>query len=84
MTALNEALAPWGTVRDDIDWDSCPDLVWDQLLSQAPKIAAISRFWFLAGIQRATSEMERKINGQPMWQTRQELINHLRSINAPN
>lgn len=80
---LNEALEPWGRVRDDIDWDSCPDKVWDQLLAQAPKVAAISRFWFLAGIKRAVSEMQRKIDGRPMWSTRQELIDHLNSINEP-
>lgn len=81
---LNDALAPWMVVRDDVDWDSCPDKIWDQLLSQAPKVAAISRFWFLKGIHRAIAEMERKIDGKPFWPTRQELIDHLNSINAPN
>jgi hypothetical protein len=28
--------------------------------------------------------MERKIDGRPMWPTRQELIDHLNSINAPD
>ena len=47
-------------------------------------MAAISRFWFLKGIHRAIAEMERKIDGKPFWPTRQELIDHLNSINAPN
>ncbi len=81
---MNEALSPWMTVRDDLDWDTCPDEIWDQLLHQAPKLAAISRFWFLRGLQRATEEMERTIDGKPFWPTRQELIDHLKSIHAPD
>lgn len=84
MITLQEALSPWMIVRDDIDWNSCPDKIWDQLLDQAPKVAAISRFWFLKGLHRAIAEMEREIDGRPLWTTRQELINHLNSINAPN
>ncbi len=84
MTTINEALAPWMTVRSDVDWDSCPDKLWDELLEQAPKLATISRFWFLKGIHRAITEMERKIDDKPLWPTRQDLIDHLNSINAPN
>jgi len=84
MMTLQQALEPWMALREGIDWDSCPDKIWNQLLEQAPKVAAISRFWYLKGIHRAIAEMERKIDGQPMWQTRQELIDHLNSINAPD
>lgn len=84
MEQLNKALGPWMSVRDDVDWDSCPDKVWDKLLTQAAQLSAISRFWFLKGIHRAVTEMERKIDDRPMWQTRQELIDHLNSINAPD
>lgn len=84
MMTLQEALGPWMNLREGIDWDTCPDKIWDQLLQQAPKVAAISRFWFLKGIHRAIAEMERKIDDRPMWQTRQELIDHLNSINAPD
>lgn len=81
---LNGILYPWVTLPSDVDWDSCPDEVWEKLLGQAEKISVISRFWFLKGIHRAITEMERKIDGRPLWQTRKELIEHLNSINAPH
>jgi hypothetical protein len=71
-------------VRDDIDWDSCPDKVWDKLLEQAPRLTTISRFWYLKGLHRAITEMERMIDGKPLWPHRQELIDHLNSIHAPH
>lgn len=80
---LRAALGPWATLRDDLDWRECPDDVWQQLLVQAPKLAAISRYWFEKGLHRAIDEMERKIDGKPMWVTRDELIKHLRTIHAP-
>lgn len=54
------------------------------MFDQASRISRISRNWYLAGIQRAIDEMERKIDGKHMWLTRNELIAHLTSINAPN
>lgn len=81
---LQAVLSPWGTLRDDVDWTQCPEKIWEQLMEQAPKIAAISQYWFLKGIQRSIDEMERKVDGKPFWLTRQELIDHLKSINAPH
>jgi len=84
MTTINEALAPWLTVHEDLDWDSCPDEIWDKLLDQAPKLATISKFWFVKGLQRAIAEMERTVDGRPLWPNRQSLIDHLKTIYAPH
>lgn len=81
---ITEALEPWVTLRDDLDWETCPDKIWDKLLDQAPKLATISKFWYLKGLQRAIAEMERTIDDKPLWPTRQDLIDHLKSIHAPH
>jgi hypothetical protein len=80
---LQVMLEPWVQLSDDIDYDTCPDLIWAQLLDQAPKLAAISKCSFVKGIHRAIDELERTIDGRPMWATRQDLIDHLKTIHAP-
>lgn len=83
MTQLAQALAPWADAPN-IDYGALSDTEWDAMLIQAGRISRISRTWYLAGIRRAIDEMERKIDGKHMWLTRNELIAHLTSINAPN
>lgn len=81
---ITEALSPWMAVRDDLDWDTCPEEIWEELQSQAPKLATLSQFWFVKGLERAITEMERTIDGKPFWPTRHDLIDHLKSIHAPH
>jgi len=83
MSQLAQMLFPWFDAPD-IDYAALSDAEWDAMLIQAGRISRISRTWYLAGIRRAIDEMERKIDGKHMWLTRNELIAHLTSINAPN
>jgi hypothetical protein len=83
-TELQSMLTPWATLVDDVDYETCPDQIWERLLDQAPKLATISKFWFIKGLQRAIDEMERTIDGRPLHPTRQDLINHLKTIHVPH
>lgn len=82
---LQARLGPWATLEPTLDYDSCPDDVWQKYLAQADWLVANNRKWFEIGIARAINEMKAKTpEGKPRWGSREELIRHLQSIHAPN
>lgn len=83
---FNAKLQPWAAVPPDREEAlmSVPDNIWDKLLRDAPKLTGLSKYWFQAGILRAITEMERTAaDGSPLFRTRQQLIEHLRTIDRP-
>ena len=82
---LQARLGPWATLNPSIDYDTCPDDVWQRYLEQADQLVANNRKWFKIGLARAANELKaKKADGKPKWATREELITFLLSINAPN
>jgi hypothetical protein len=86
LTTLNTRLRPWVTIEPNREefLNSLPANIWDKILKDSEKLGGLSRYWFLSGILRAITEMERKAaDGTPFYRSRQELIDHLKSIDRP-
>lgn len=86
LRELNARLRPWSEVPADREelLMSLPANLWEKLLRDAPKLTGLSKYWFQAGILRAVTEMERTAaDGTPLFRTRQQLIDHLRTIDRP-
>lgn len=87
MSRRDELQARLGStikLLDGIDYDAHSEESWQRFLENADKLVAIQQAGFRAGLQRAIDEMNRTIDGKPMWTTRQQLIDHLQSIHAPH
>lgn len=86
LLTLNSRLAPWVKIEPDREdlLNSLPTNIWDKLLKDAEKLTGLSRYWFRSGLLRAITEMEQKApDGSPRFRTRQELIDHLKTIDRP-
>lgn len=86
ITQLNNRLHPYATVQPDREdtVNSLPPNIWSKLLNDAPKLSGFCSYWFKAGLLRAIAEMQRKReDGSPLFRTRQELIDHLKTIDRP-
>lgn len=86
LAQLNYRLHPWITIKPTAEdlLNTLPTNLWDQLLKDTGKLTGLTRFWFRAGICRALAEIERKdVDGNPAYRTRQELIDHLKTIDQP-
>ncbi len=82
---LQARLGPWAMVEPTLDYESCPDEVWEKYLAQAGWLAANNQKWFKIGIARAVNELKAKTaEGKPRWASREDLIRRLQSIHAPN
>lgn len=63
---------------------SLPANVWQKLLKDTVTLTGLTSYWFRAGVHRAIVEMERKAaDGTPLFRTRTELIQHLKTIDRP-
>lgn len=83
---LNSRLRPFAEIppdREDI-LNSLPVNIWSKLLRDAPKLTGLCNYWFKAGILRAITEMNATHeDGSPLFRTRQQLIDHLKTIDRP-
>lgn len=83
---LRGRLHPWIQVDDEHEdtLQNLPAHIWQRLLKDTDKLTGITRYWFLAGILRAITEMQRTAaDGTPLYRTRTELIEHLKTIDRP-
>lgn len=83
---INARLMPWTSIPDDQE-DFVAQMTpaqWQRLLGDAAKLTGLTRFWFRAGLHRAITEMQRTdADGRPLFRTRTELIEHLKTIDNP-
>lgn len=83
---LNTRLRPFTEIPNDREefLNSLPANLWNKLLHDAPKLTGLCNYWFRAGILRAITEMKRTdADGAPIYRNRQQLINHLKTIDRP-
>lgn len=83
---LNARLRPYTEIPNDREelLNSLPPNIWSKLLQDAPKLSGICNYWFRAGILRAITEMRRTdADGAPVFRNRQQLIDHLKTIERP-
>lgn len=83
---LNARLRPFTEVPPDREdyLTGLPANIWNKLLRDAPKLTGLCNYWFKAGLLRAVTEMERKAaDGSPLFRNRQQLIDHLKTIDRP-
>lgn len=86
LSELNSRLHPWTQIPPDREdfLRTLPVNLWQKLLKDTVTLTGLTRYWFRAGLQRAITEMQRTdADGRPMFRTRVELIDHLKTIDNP-
>lgn len=83
---LRARLHPWIDISPEHEdtLQSLPTNIWQRLLKDTDKLTGITRYWFRAGILRSITEMQRTAaDGTPLYRTRTQLIEHLKTIDRP-